>query len=581
MQSALTSELHSISPYLATASADKMTFLILVIVLFIALIVFMVLSAKKTHWMNLVGVFFVFVFAVFYMMMIPNVLKTRSAWLENAQRNEQRYVKQQDELKQLLTGTSGDFQYPEGSLKRNESLARAQVFGRGRVWRKCIPGAFTAGADPANLATGSVVVELPPDSPSMKAQPLANVAGAEASENVSLVYVFLETVDPNNGSAKLSNYIGSFFATNPTDDNKITLTPSLILPDPDNIADVRASNPNYKTARELVETERAAGTYWAMYDILPTDSYDVFVEAWRAEKGDPKLDVTLQMLKDEVIPKYLPDDLMRMQNDKAKYDAVVNPIIYTGQPKKVYTASTKIEDDGIDDGKDILTVLEDNLWYEVEFKEKAKKSITVDFTPGDEAAQKQIALRGLAFDRQGLALVEVLKLGEAVVFDAGDKLLLDHDSWVKNPTGVIADMKDANTIEEKQIYYRRKLNDFDYEFRQLVATDAQLTSDRDHAKEKLEEGLQIEAMYEKQKKTREELVNKLNKDVTSFKADLAVVQDYRKRLEAKYQAEKAETDQLYRTIKELYAKKQLLAQEASRQAEERSRKAAESSGDTE
>ena len=87
---------------------------------------------------------------------------------------------------------------------------------------------------------------------------------------------------------------------------------------------------------------------------------------------------------------------------------------------------------------------------------------------------------------------------------------------VKNPTGVIADMKDANTIEEKQIYYRRKLNDFDYEFRQLVATDAQLTSDRDHAKEKLEEGLQIEAMYEKQKKTREELVNKLNKDVTSF-----------------------------------------------------------------
>ena len=63
-------------------------------------------------------------------------------------------------------------------------------------------GAFTAGADPANLATGSVVVELPPDSPSMKAQPLANVAGAEASENVSLVYVFLETVDPNNGSAK-------------------------------------------------------------------------------------------------------------------------------------------------------------------------------------------------------------------------------------------------------------------------------------------------------------------------------------------------------------------------------------------
>ena len=75
MQSALTSELHSISPYLATASADKMTFLILVIVLFIALIVFMVLSAKKTHWMNLVGVFFVFVFAVFYMMMIPNVFK--------------------------------------------------------------------------------------------------------------------------------------------------------------------------------------------------------------------------------------------------------------------------------------------------------------------------------------------------------------------------------------------------------------------------------------------------------------------------------------------------------------------------
>lgn len=547
-----------------------MIFLIVVIVLFIALIVFMVLSAKETHWMNLVGVFFVFIFAVFYMMMIPNVLKTRSAWLENAKKNEARYDKQQQELKLLITGTSSDFQYPEGSLKRNEALARAQVFGRGRVWRQCTPGAFTPGANPTDLKTGSLIVDLPPDSPSMKAQPIANVEGAEASENISLVYVFLETVDSDTGAARLSNYIGSFFATNPTDDNKITLTPSLILPDPDNVGEVRAGNPNYKTASELVQTERAPDTYWAMYDILPTDSYDVFAEAWRAEKGDPKLEITFDMLRDEIIPKYLSIELMRMQNDTAKYDAVIDPILYTGQTKEVYSTDPNL-----------VVEESDHLWYEVEFKEKAKKSITVDFTPGDEAAQKQIALRGLAFDRQGLALVEVLKLGEPVVFDAGETLFLDHDSWVKNPTGVIKEMKEAGTIEEKEIYYRRKLNDFDYEFRQLVATNNQLTSDRDHAKEKLEEGQQIEAMYETQKKTREGMVNKLNKDVTNFKADLAAVQDYRKKLESQYQAEKAETDRLYRTIKELYAKKQLLEKEALRQAEERSRKAIGGGVDTE
>ena len=112
-----------------------MILLIGIIVLFIALIVLIVLCAKQTHWLNLVGVSFVFLFAVFYLIMAGMVFETNRNWKEVLQNNQTKFDAQKQQLEIAMTGEPTDFEWPHDSLKGLETEAAKQVLGQGRVWR--------------------------------------------------------------------------------------------------------------------------------------------------------------------------------------------------------------------------------------------------------------------------------------------------------------------------------------------------------------------------------------------------------------------------------------------------------------
>ena len=551
-----------------------MILLIGIIVLFIALIVFIVMSAKRTHWMNLVGVFFVFLFAIFYLTVAGMVFETRRNWQEVLKKNQEKYEKQEKELREALTGDPNDFEWPNDSLKGLETAAAQQVLGQGRVWRECKPSAFTPGTNPNDLTTGSLSVELPPNSPSFEPENDPDAGGDDAVDGTSLVYVFLEVAD-GAGGYKISSYIGSFFATEPTP-TSVKLSPSLILPDPSNTATLKAGNPAFQTAREMVLAGGSDDSIrWAMYDILPIDSYDVFVDSIRAEAGDPDLEVTTDMLRKKLTKEYMPQEALRLSGEDEKYRRIIDSIVYTNRSETTY------KDLPPGDKGYAFEARDDEKWYRVEFKRNFKnESFKVDFkAEGD--AQKEIALQGQAFDRDGLALLEILKLGEDVDFQKDQSVLLAHSSWEKNPVDFIADMRESGDAVASEVIYRRKLNDFDYDFRALVESNKQLTSDRNHAAEKLAQLQTIDAAYEEQKTSRLEVSNKLNKDVSNFKKDKAAVEQYREQLESKLEGDRKEIDRYFRLTKELSAKKAELEAKLAEKIEENTRKAEAEAGDAE
>ncbi|MEC9094818.1 MAG: hypothetical protein VX438_19065 [Planctomycetota bacterium] len=549
-----------------------MILLIGIIVLFIALIVFIVLCAKQTHWLNLVALFLVFLFSVSYLVVSTLTFKTKSNWKEVLEKNLVKYEKQEAELQAALTGSPNDFEWPIDSLKGLETAAAQQVLGQGRVWRQCIPGAFTPGNDANDLTTGSLTLDLPPDSPAFETKK-DPAGGDDAAEGTSLVYVFLEVPD-GEAAYKVSSYIGSFFATEPSADNtSVKLSPSLILPDPANTAALKTANPNYRTARELVMSGGNGSTRWAMYDILPIDSYDVFVESIRAEQGDPEFEVTPDILREKLTTEYMPIEALKLAANPNKYKRIIDSIVYTNQKESIY------KDSGFEP-------TDDEKWYRVKFKRNFKnESFKVDFkTDGD--AQKEIALQGQSFDRDGLALLEILKLSQLktleveetdldgeVKFEKDQTVLLDHLSWEKTPADYITTIKVAGELEVPDVIYRRKLNDFDYDFRALVEANKQLTADRDHASDKLDQLKVIDSAYESQKSSRLATSNKLNKDVNSFKKDKSVIENYRQQLEAQLAADRKEVDRYFRLTKEYAAKKAELEAKMSKLVEENTQKA--------
>ncbi|MDG2468815.1 MAG: hypothetical protein P8M80_06015 [Pirellulaceae bacterium] len=552
-----------------------MIILIGIIVLFIALIVFIVLSAKKTHWLNLVGLFLVFCLAIFYMITSGLVYKTNAAWKKVLQNNEKKLEAQTKQLQIALVGSGSEVEFSPESLKGAEIEAEKLVFGRGRVWRESTPQAFVPGANPSDLTTGSLTVNLPPNASSFLTakQPRDTLeqwdVDPDAKTDTSLVYVFLEKPD-GMGGYQIANYIGIFAAKEPSEDNTtVKLSPSMILPDPTNLAELRATDPTFKTARELLTTGIDGNTRWAMYDILPTDSYDVFREAIRAEKDyAADLEIPLDELRSELTTKYMPIDSLRLRNNEVKYDRIIDSIVYTNQPEIEFKDDTD------------FTPTDEETWFEIEFTDKAKGAFKVDFDSslgGD--AQKEIALEGQAFDRDGLAQVSALKLGEDVTFEKDQTVMLDSKSWLENPVAFIEEMKDAGTVVEKQVIFRRTLNDFDFEFRDLVSQIVQLTKDRNHAQAKYTQLQEIDAGYEAQKKYRSDVRDKLNQDVTNFKGDKESVDGYYQKLVAKLKAEQSEIDTLYRICKENLAKKEAMEAKFREIIEEKTRQAAAAAGD--
>lgn len=248
-----------------------MLFYIFAGVIFIALVVFLVYSAKLWHWAHITAVALVFLTAVPAYYCAAYVLKTRKAIVKEhaeaqkaADSERTRYL---NVLYGAQTGTGGGF--GDGSLKAELTRYKLLTTGKGRSWDQSSLQARTETAyvfeisapAPApvdeNAAAADPAAADPAAAPA--AAPAADAAGAEGQYPLvgALIYAF-QLTGLQVGENRLDvpgGYLGSFRVTAVAGD-RVTATPEF-----------------------LMETEVRLGDGIALFERPPLDTHDVMQAA--------------------------------------------------------------------------------------------------------------------------------------------------------------------------------------------------------------------------------------------------------------------------------------------------------------
>ena len=107
-------------------------------------LVMVILSAKTWRWLHVVATLFVFAMAVMYTAFVAISSKTRNAWKERAQINEQKVMDLEQAIDDLTIGPTDGIRFGDVSIKHLRLMKEREILGRGRVWREIGPATNVA-----------------------------------------------------------------------------------------------------------------------------------------------------------------------------------------------------------------------------------------------------------------------------------------------------------------------------------------------------------------------------------------------------------------------------------------------------
>jgi hypothetical protein len=467
-------------------------FLVFLVVLFFAFIFCLVKSAKKLGWIHSILVVFLFVETVVFMMATAGVLYRRVGWI----RLHDSLVKKVEAAeKETIELTYGDLRNPVLDITKLYPLQNALgrlVLDRGRVWSSAVLIGTQNNSVQLNLNAAVPAAVAPADGgmadPNAPAAAPAPPAGDSLKPD-SVVFAFSEKAD-ELGRYIPAAYLGEFTVT----DNQagvVTLTPLLL-------------SPQYAT---LVNDSNQ----WSLYELMPLDSHDAFVEVGSAPSEDELFGrVDAEKIKAQYAS--LPE---------AEQALVVDSYIRDGQAANE------------NDPPEVV-------WELVEFLKEYQFDV--------DSQQESTALDGGYFDDSGRSIDGRLKRpGEnntMVKFAAGDQLLLFSANAV--------DLITNGTAKVIKRYYVRQLNDYDDSFRiidrQKFEVGERIAYFQRESKV-LEDALAISNL---QRQARQIEIENLKKERDQYSKELEVMNSEVTRLTDSLQQTRTKLSELFRTNQGLY-----------------------------
>ncbi len=257
-----------------------MLFYIFAGVIFIALVVFLVYSAKLWHWAHITAVALVFLTAVPAYYCAAYVLKTRKAIVKEHAEAQKAADSERTRYLNVLygaeTGTGGGF--GDGSLKAELTRYKLLTTGKGRSWdqstlqsRNETAYVFEVAAPAPAAVDENAAAADPAAAPAAAPAADAAAAGAEGEYPLvgALVYAF-QLTGLQVGENRLDvpgGYMGSFRVTS-VEGNRVTTAPEF-----------------------LMESEVRLGDGVALFERPPLDTHDVMLAALGFSAADkPTID---------------------------------------------------------------------------------------------------------------------------------------------------------------------------------------------------------------------------------------------------------------------------------------------------
>lgn len=466
-------------------------FLVFLVVLFFTFIFCLVKSAKKLGWIHSILVVFLFMETVTFMMATAGVLYRRVGWIKL---HDSLVKKVETAEKETIELTYGELTNPVLDITKLYPLQNALgrlVLDRGRVWSSASLVGTQNNAVQLNLnaaapaAAPAADAAADPNAPAPAAPPPTG----DSLKVDSVVFAFAEKAD-ETGRFIPSAYLGEFTVT----DNQagvVSLTPILVAP-------------QYAT---LVNQ----ATQWTLYELMPLDSHDAFVEVGSVPS----------------------EDELFGHVDSARIDAQFATL---PEAEKAAVIQSYTRDGKAAEANDPPEV----VWELVEFLKEYQLDV--------DGQQNSTILDGGYFDDSGRSIDRRLKrAGENnafVKFAAGDQLVL----LSKNAE----DLTTNGTAKTIKRYYVRQLNDYDDAFRIIDRKNFEVGERIAYFQREskvLEAAL---AISNAQRQVRQIEIENLKKERDQYAKELEVVNSEVNRLTEKLQQTRSQLSELFRTNQGLY-----------------------------
>lgn len=403
---------------------------ILYVVLGLVAIVYLVLgvlSFKTWRVLHALTAMAIFLATGYYIVVAAAYLKTDAVWRGQEHDPLKAEV---DELHARLAELKGEspFEDYEFSKSRLSAEIARELLKRGRVWRSVVPGAFDGQSVTADMSrwgndrciTIGINSEPALDDDAVEGESTQQSAGPHFIEENMVLYAFVETpikdlgedeegpnliqralfgesdlvINDTQGYCKVPTFfLGEFRVTNAEVD-RITL---IMTTPPD--------------ARQLAMLGDQNVTSWVLYDAMPIDGHDVFVDASRDEP--------LVAMSEEEIRALVPPSLGSDEAAREHYENLIHQLLRDGQ-----------EANDTDDPTNVNTLVRmitnPNPSGEDQAVLDAFSAVDAPRREGDEEPFNFET--PLYFDENGLAVAPSIVQGSPTLADSGRELLLDNQT---------------------------------------------------------------------------------------------------------------------------------------------------------
>lgn len=454
--------------------------IIVVVLLFILLVVFCVLSAKHWHWSNIVFLLLAYISGVSACAGLAQVLDGRSKAIAAEKKSSEELQRYTDQYNLAVYGPEDAPGYSEDSLRGRTAALDLELHGRGRVW--------------TGVATGAgqnKTITFP--------EPRGATEGDSVSLKDVVMYAFLNEIEPD-GTVIPRTFIGTtkVAAETPT---AWTLRPEFLV------------------REDLFESD---GNSWTIYEKMPADRHDTFLKAFGAVEGE-KRDVTA--FRQDLETRFFPASALGFEIDsqddevarvaQIEYERFIDRIAFDGM--SLGEIDLWIESADRVSGDFVPLPNEEFVKYQFTEKSDSSNPFLVD-------ADGNLSSEGV-FTRNGQSVDKGLHNGGEIRFDENDIVLVDS----KNATGyqrtdqTVLPFNRRYAVKELDRVFIRRLNNFPLMLEKYRIQTKVLAERTAVFNEDIEIAKQINQDAYTQQETRDLIIGQLREDNANLSRDLEII----------------------------------------------------------
>ncbi len=451
--------------------------------LFVLVLVFTILAWKQWHWTNSIFLILSFIAAVASVSGASKVMLSRSQAIKSELDSAKQLAQLEADLDTEIYGGNDQTSYGANSLRGLSEALELQRTRRGRVW---------SNVNASVNGDGTAVLDL--------ADAAAEGAEAAPPENSSteltgiVLYAFANTIE-NEGTVEQITIPSTFLGTirvRTHNGNQLDIAPLFVIK----------------------EQEFSAGGSWTLYERMPGDRYNVFLEANDIVRKDLQIEAYRELLTG-LFPKENVVDV-NDPNAEEKYEAFIDQFSFTDfRLGDIENYIDRNQDTRINKR---FQPEPEELFVKYKFNKKSNSEYAVDGS-GRIDVDGPYSLSGEANDK-------TLQAGTKVAFEAGDEVLIDSTTasgyQLNNDTRILPFSQREDVTEVDRIY-RRRLNDFPVLFADLRRQEQDLAARA--ASEASKNEKRINAVNEalQQRNIRDDVTLRLQQDNQNLKKDVEVI----------------------------------------------------------